>query len=195
MVFLGSSRNDWLSWPLAFGLAIICLPTMVALALVVFFSDGRPIFFVSERVGAGNVNFKLYKFRTMKEGTPLLSTAEMPKAHDYYILFGRTLRKYSLDELPLLWNVLKGDMTLVGPRPCLPTESELIELRNQARISVMKPGISGLAQISGGDSLSVDEKVAIEDFYLKNKSVCLDLKIILLTIVFVLGVNVRAWVR
>lgn len=194
-MFSDSSKNGWFSRLLVLALTLMCLPVGLIIGLLVFFSDGLPVFFVSERIGTGNIPFKIYKFRTMKVGAPLLSTADMPRNHGYYIFFGRTLRRYSLDELPQLWNVLIGDMALVGPRPCLPTEAKLIAMRNQAQISLMKPGISGLAQISGGDSLSLDEKVALEKFYARNKSLCLDIKIILLTMMLVLGVNVRAWVK
>jgi len=126
------------------------------------------------------------KFRTMHTDTPAVATHLLKDPEGYLTPVGSFLRKFSLDELPQLWSIIKGDMTFVGPRPALYNQDDLIELRTRKNIHRLTPGITGWAQVNGRDELPIPVKVEFDDYYLKNKSFLLDLKILWLTIVKVL---------
>ena len=144
--------------------------------------DGLPIFFKQKRVGLNNVHFWIYKFRTMKKDAPDIATHLVKDGTSLYTSIGPFLRKFSLDELPQLMNILKGDMTFIGPRPALYNQDDLIDLRSKAGVHHLKPGVTGWAQVNGRDELSIPDKVKMDEYYLKNKSLWLDIKILFLTL-------------
>ena len=148
--------------------------------------DGGAIFFTQKRIGVNISFFKMYKFRSMKKGTPNVATHLLNNPEQYLLKTGKFLRKTSLDELPNLINIIKGDMVFVGPRPALYNQNDLMVLREKSGIEKLKPGITGWAQINGRDEISLEEKVKFEEEYLKKKSPFLDTQIIIKTFVKVL---------
>jgi O-antigen biosynthesis protein WbqP len=151
------------------------------LALLIFFEDGFPVFFKQKRVGVNYSFFNIYKFRTMKKSTPNVATHLLENPSQYILKVGSFLRKLSLDELPNLINILKGDMVFVGPRPALYNQDDLMALRVTAGVEKLKPGLTGWAQINGRDEISLEEKVALEKEYLEKKCFSLDVKIFFMT--------------
>ena len=165
-----------------FALIVLSLPMLVAAALVKLTSPG-PVLYWSDRVGRNNTIFKMPKFRTMRIGTPAVATHLLGDPDRWLTRIGNFLRKSSLDELPQLFSILIGDMSIVGPRPALFNQDDLIGLRTQKGVHVLTPGLTGWAQINGRDELPIPVKVRFDEFYLKNRSFLLDLKIIFLTLV------------
>jgi O-antigen biosynthesis protein WbqP len=155
----------------------MALPIAVVAILVKFTSPGPAIYW-SDRVGKDNKNFLMPKFRTMFKDSPELATHLLRNAENYLTPFGSFLRRTSLDELPQLWSVFKGDMSFVGPRPALFNQDDLIQLRTEKEISRLTPGITGWAQINGRDDISIPVKVSYDEYYLKNQSFFFDLKIL-----------------
>lgn len=160
---------------------VLSSPLWLFAAIMIKISSEGPIFFVSQRCGKNGVLFNFLKFRTMNVGAPLLASHDI-NATQYLTRIGKFLRKTSLDEIPQLWNVLCGDMSLVGPRPVIPVEQDLIQKRQEHGVDKVLPGITGWAQINGRDHVTVAEKVALDAEYIRKKSLCFDFKIILLTI-------------
>ena len=158
-------------------------------ALIIIIDDGRPIFYIQNRPGQNNRIFKFYKFRTMRKETPEVATHLLGNPDLYLLKFGKMIRKLSLDELPNLINVIRGEMVFIGPRPALYNQADLIKLRTAAGIHKLLPGITGWAQVNGRDELSILDKVSFEKYYLENKSMLLNLKIIVLTILKVFGMK------
>jgi O-antigen biosynthesis protein WbqP len=156
-------------------------------AICIFIEDGMPIFFKQKRVGLNYSFFNIYKFRSMKKNTPNVATHLLENPGQYLLKIGGLLRKSSLDELPNLINIIKGEMVFVGPRPALYNQDDLMTLRVVAGVDKLKPGITGWAQINGRDEISIEEKVALEKEYLESKSFWFDIKILFLTIASVLG--------
>ena len=172
---------------IAFVLLLVLQPLFLIVSILIIITDGFPILYVQKNYGKDHTEFNLYKFRTMKKNTPQIPTEEMDNAKKHLITFGATLRKYSIDELPQLMNVLKGDINFIGPRPCMTKNEEIIkELREKNGVHKIKPGITGLAQVEGRDSNSYKMKVKLDYTYLKNKSLLMDLKILFKTIFVVL---------
>lgn len=167
---------------LAFFLIFIVAPLIMLATLIVLFSDGFPVLYWSKRVGKNETLFLMPKMRSMKKGTPQLATHLLTNGRNYLIKGGEFLRKSSLDELPQLWSILIGDMSFVGPRPALFNQDDLIALRKKYGIEKLKPGLTGWAQINGRDDISIERKVELEKYYIKNKSMILDLIIIFKTI-------------
>tara|TARA_Y100001970_G_C14225789_1_gene855582 strand:- start:2344 stop:2889 length:546 start_codon:yes stop_codon:yes gene_type:complete len=165
---------------------VVLIPFFLIISITIIINDGFPILFKQKRIGINNKEFWIYKFRTMKKNTPDIPTHLFKDSKYYYIKSGLFLRKYSLDELPQLLNIIKGDINFIGPRPALFNQEDLIKIRTIKGIHKIMPGISGWAQINGRDNLSITEKVEMDYFYLNNRSVTLDLKIIILTIYKVL---------
>jgi O-antigen biosynthesis protein WbqP len=164
---------------------IFGLPMLVIALLIKLISPG-PVLYWSDRVGMNNKIFKMVKFRTMKLDAPAVAT-HLLKAPDMFLTkIGGFLRKTSLDELPQLFNILKGDMSFVGPRPALFNQHDLIELRSRKNIHKIIPGVTGWAQINGRDELPIPIKVEFDEYYLKNQSFFLDFKILFLTVLKVL---------
>lgn len=159
----------------------VLIPVAALVAIMVRLTSPGPALFWSERVGQGNRTFMMPKFRTMRIGTPQKATHLLEGAENYHTPIGPFLRMTSLDEIPQLWSVLKGDMTLIGPRPALFNQDDLIALRTEAGVHRLKPGISGLAQINGRDSISIEEKVALDSEYARIAGLWTDLKILALT--------------
>jgi O-antigen biosynthesis protein WbqP len=166
---------------------IILSPIFLAVALAIFIEDGLPIFFKQKRVGINYSFFSIYKFRSMKKNTPNVATHLLESPELYLLRIGGILRKLSLDELPNLINIIKGEMAFVGPRPALYNQDDLMALRVEAGVDKLKPGITGWAQINGRDEISIEAKVALEKEYLKRKSVWFDLVIVVRTFTSVLG--------
>lgn len=166
----------------AFILLILFLPIFLIISLAILIEDGFPVFFTQKRVGIKYSFFKIYKFRSMKKDTPNVATHLLEDPEKYLLKIGRTIRKMSLDELPNLINIIKGEMVFVGPRPALYNQEDLMDLRVSVGVDKLKPGITGWAQINGRDEISLNEKVKLELVYFNNKSFLFDLKIIILTV-------------
>ncbi len=165
---------------------IFALPLVVVVATLVALTSRGPVLYWSDRVGQDNTLFKMPKFRSMKKDTPAVATHLLPDPTSFLTPIGGFLRKSSLDELPQLWNILKGDMSFVGPRPALFNQYDLIELRTKAGVHVLLPGLTGWAQINGRDELPIPQKVALDLEYLNKRSFWFDIKIIFQTGVKVL---------
>jgi O-antigen biosynthesis protein WbqP len=163
-----------------FLLCILGVP-MLIIALLIKLNSKGPVLYWSNRVGTNNVIFRMPKFRTMKQGTPTVATHLLINPEQYLISVGRMLRKFSLDELPQLYSVIRGDLSFVGPRPALYNQDDLILLRTQKGIDKLIPGITGWAQINGRDGIPIPIKVDYDTYYLKNRSFRFDLKILLKT--------------
>lgn len=164
---------------IAFGLAILLLPLFILVALIIIIEDGFPVFFKQKRVGQNYSFFQIYKFRSMKKNTPNVATHLLENPKQYLLKSGQIVRKLSIDELPNLINIIKGEMLFVGPRPALYNQDDLMNLRVQFGVDKLKPGITGWAQINGRDEISIEEKVDLEKEYLNRKSVWFDFKIII----------------
>jgi O-antigen biosynthesis protein WbqP len=160
---------------------VLVFPVLIITVLIKGTSKG-PVLHWSDRIGVNNIIFKMPKFRTMSLDTPPVATHLLENPKKYLTPIGPFLRKLSLDELPQLWSVFKGDMSFVGPRPALFNQYDLIELRTQKGVHTLIPGITGWAQVNGRDDLPIPIKVEYDEYYLKNKSLWLDLKILFMTI-------------
>jgi len=165
---------------------IIIAPSLIIALLVKITSKG-PILFWSKRIGVNNEIFLMPKFRTMKQGTPDVATHLLKDPDQFITLIGPFLRRNSLDEIPQLYSVLLGDMSLVGPRPALFNQEELIDLRNRKDIHKLKPGLTGWAQVNGRDEITIHEKVRLEEEYLDKMSWKMDMYILWLTFIKVLN--------
>lgn len=160
---------------------IILSPIFLAAALIIYIEDGSPVLFKQKRVGENYTFFYIYKFRSMKKNTPNLATHLLTNPEQYLLNIGGILRKLSLDELPNLINIIKGEMVFVGPRPALYNQDDLMTLRVATGVDKLKPGITGWAQVNGRDEISIEHKVQLEQEYLNKKSFTFDLKILVKT--------------
>jgi O-antigen biosynthesis protein WbqP len=167
-------------------LLIILSPIFIIVGLLIFLQDGFPVFFKQKRVGVNYSFFYIFKFRTMKKDTPNVATHLLTNPEQYLLKIGALLRKLSLDELPNLINIIKGEMVFVGPRPALYNQDDLMALRLAAGVDKLIPGITGWAQVNGRDELSLEQKVALEKEYLAKKSLYIDLQILIKTFTNVL---------
>lgn len=167
--------------------SLFLAPFALGVWLAIKWEDGGPSLYWSKRIGQFNEPFLMPKFRSMKLNTPQVATHLLTDAQSRVTVVGKWIRKTSLDEIPQLWSVLKGEMSFVGPRPALFNQDDLIALRTEKNIHQLKPGITGWAQVNGRDELSIADKVSLDEFYLKNKSLKLDLKILWLTFFKVLS--------
>jgi O-antigen biosynthesis protein WbqP len=167
---------------LSLALLILLSVPLLIIGIAVKLTSKGPVFYISDRVGKKNILFKMYKFRTMKIDTPPVATHLMTDPENYLTSIGNLLRKTSLDELPQLLNILKGDMSFVGPRPALFNQYDLIELRTRKGVHELVPGLTGWAQINGRDELPISAKVEFDDYYKSNQSFVFDLQILLLTL-------------
>ncbi len=168
---------------------LLLSPLVLTTYLLVKLTSTGPALYWSQRVGQNNQLFSMPKFRSMRVGTPQIATHLMNQQsnpNSFLTPIGSFIRKTSLDELPQLWSVLKGDMSLVGPRPALFNQDDLVSLRTEQGVHTLKPGITGWAQINGRDEIPIPQKVALDAYYLSNQSIWLDLMIILLTAIKVL---------
>jgi O-antigen biosynthesis protein WbqP len=169
-----------------FSLSLILIISFSPLILLITFlikvSSKGPVIHWSKRVGRGNNLFLMPKFRTMLVDTPNVATHLLENPQDFITPIGRLLRKSSLDELPQLYSILKGEMSFVGPRPALFNQDDLISKRNKKGIDSIRPGVTGWAQINGRDNITIGRKVELDQYYLQNQSFLLDLRIIFCTL-------------
>lgn len=167
-------------------LLVLLSPIFLFIALLIFFEDGSPVFFKQKRIGINYSFFQIYKFRSMKKNTPNVATHLLENPSQYLLKSGVLIRKLSLDELPNLINIAKGEIAFIGPRPALYNQDDLMELRVKAGVDKLKPGLTGWAQVNGRDEMSLETKVAFEREYLERKSFWFDMKIVVLTFTEVL---------
>jgi O-antigen biosynthesis protein WbqP len=167
--------------------ALPLLPLAALIALAVKLTSPGPALYWSNRIGWGSRVFRMPKFRTMRLGTPAVATHLMQDPTKALTPIGGFLRRTSLDEIPQLWSVAIGDMSLVGPRPALFNQDDLIDLRREAGVDMLRPGITGWAQINGRDELPIPAKVAFDREYLDRQSVLFDLRILIRTAAKLLG--------
>ena len=165
---------------------IILSPIFIIVSILIKLESNGPIIFKQLRAGKDSKPFYIYKFRSMKTETPNMATNDFTDSHIYITKIGRIIRKTSIDEIPQIFNILKGDMSIVGPRPVILDETDLIELRQSYNIDKILPGITGWAQINGRDNIGNEEKVKYDYEYSVNKSFRMDLYIILMTALKVL---------
>jgi len=166
----------------ALGLILTLAPLFLLVVLAVRLTSTGPALFSTRRVGKNSRLFTMYKFRTMRINTPQVATHLLKEPDQFLTPIGKLLRRTSLDELPQLINVLNGEMSLVGPRPALFNQDDLIALRSARGVDALTPGITGWAQVNGRDELPILEKVKLDEWYLKNGSLWLDLKILGMTV-------------
>ena len=164
------------------GCLVFAIPLFMV-GLAVKLTSPGPVVYWSQRVGRGNRLFWMPKFRTMRVNAPQLATHLLQNSDSWMTPIGRFLRTTSLDELPQLWSILRGDMSLVGPRPALFNQADLITLRTEKGVSKLVPGLTGWAQVNGRDELTIPEKVELDAHYLQHRSFALDVKILVLTAV------------
>lgn len=162
-------------------LILLCVP-LVGIALLVRLTSRGSALYWSDRVGRNNVIYRMPKFRSMRVDTPAVATHLLSNPENFLTPIGSFLRKSSLDELPQLWSIVKGDMSFVGPRPALFNQEDLIELRSRNGVDALLPGLTGWAQVNGRDELPIPKKVALDIYYLHNQSFFLDIRIIFMTV-------------
>jgi O-antigen biosynthesis protein WbqP len=171
---------------LGFVAALVLLVPVLLVAVAVRLTSKGPALYWSDRVGRNNLIFKMPKFRSMQVGTPAVATHLLGNPAAHLTPIGSFLRKSSLDELPQLWSILKGDMSFVGPRPALFNQQDLIELRTAQGVHELVPGLTGWAQVNGRDELPIPNKVQLDVAYLQRQSLWFDVRILWLTFVKVL---------
>lgn len=167
-------------------LLIVLSPLFLIVSLIIIIDDGVPVIFSQPRVGKGNELFNIYKFRTMKNGTRNVASGNLEESGDCITKSGRFLRRTSIDEFPQLVNILTGKMSFVGPRPLIPEEKEIRELREKYNVYSVRPGMTGLAQINGRDNLTDEEKAEFDRQYVEKHTIMLDIEIMFKTVFAVL---------
>ncbi|MDR3541196.1 MAG: sugar transferase [Desulfosporosinus sp.] len=167
-------------------LLIFLSPLLLIIILGIKIDSRGPVFFTQMRIGKNNKVFVLYKFRTMRTEAPNVATHLLVDPQSYITPFGKFLRKSSIDELPQFINILKGDMTFIGPRPALYNQFDLIDLRTRCGVHTLRPGVTGWAQVNGRDYLDINEKVDYDFYYLEHRKLIFDLKILYMTVFKVL---------
>lgn len=173
---------------LLFALILIILfsPLFLIITILIKLDSPGPVFFRQNRIGRLNKKFIIYKFRTMRIDAPKdIPTHLFDNPHEYITRVGKFLRKTSLDELPQLINILKGEMSFIGPRPALYNQYDLIKLRTEKGIHILTPGITGWAQVNGRDEITIEEKVSLDEYYYTNRSLSVEIKILLKTLISV----------
>ncbi|MBQ6421088.1 MAG: sugar transferase [Clostridia bacterium] len=185
--------DAYLTWKhrldIVFAFLALCAlaPFMLLLVLLIRLDSRGPAIFTQMRVGQNEKLFPCYKFRTMLKDSPHhLASADFSEAQNYITRVGKLLRKTSLDELPQLINILRGEMSFIGPRPLIPEETQVHELRRKYGVYALRPGISGYAQVNGRDFVSDEEKARLDDYYLNHLSLRLDVKVLVDTVVNVI---------
>ena len=172
---------------LIFGIIILIIffIPILLISLLIKLDTNGPIIYYSDRVGKDNKIFKMPKFRTMAINSPQIASDKLIDPDKYVTKIGKFLRKFSLDEIPQIFNVISGSMSIVGPRPALYNQKTLIEKRTKLGIEKLKPGITGLAQVNGRDKISLEDKISYDFEYLKKNGLFYDIKIIFQTVVVV----------
>jgi O-antigen biosynthesis protein WbqP len=171
---------------LALGASAMLLPCVICVGVCVRATSPGPAIYWSDRVGQRNRIFKMPKFRTMRVDTPAVATHLLADPEKALTPIGSFLRRSSLDELPQLWSILKGDMSFVGPRPALFNQYDLVALRTQCGVDALVPGLTGWAQVNGRDALSIPDKVQFDLQYLQKRSFTMDMKILYMTFIKVM---------
>jgi O-antigen biosynthesis protein WbqP len=169
-----------------FILIIFFSPIFIFVAIVIIIEDGFPFFFKQKRVGINYTFFNIYKFRSMKKNTPNVATHLLTNPDQYLLRIGKFIRKTSLDEIPNLINIIKGEMVFVGPRPALYNQEDLMILRVATGVDKLKPGLTGWAQINGRDDISIEKKVQLEEEYMNKRTTLFDIEIMIKTFTNVL---------
>lgn len=159
---------------------------LVIIAILVKLTSKGPVFFKQERFGLNSKPFTLYKFRSMTNGAPIKANSEFDDITSYVTPFGMFIRKASIDELPQLWNIIKGDMSFIGPRPLAITDEEVLVLRKKNGADQVRPGISGLAQVNGRNNITDGEKADFDAKYARNLSIHLDILLVVETVISVI---------
>lgn len=171
---------------------IVLLPVMGIVCAVIYLDDGSPVVFKQERVGKNGKHFKVKKFRTMKNGTLNVAKKDLADSHRHILRCGRFIRQASIDEIPQLFNILEGTMSFVGPRPLIPQEVHMHSMRNAYGVYKICPGMTGLAQVSGRDTITDERKAELDKEYVDNMCLLTDIKILIMTVKAVLkGENVH----
>ena len=165
---------------------LLLIPLFLFIGIAILIEDGFPIFFIQKRIGVNYTFFRIWKFRSMKKNTPNVATHLLADPDQYLLKIGKFIRKTSLDELPNLINIIKGEMVFVGPRPALYNQDDLMALRVANGVDKLKPGITGWAQINGRDDLSIEKKVRLEQEYMNKRSTLFNIEIIIKTFTNVL---------
>lgn len=165
---------------------IVLSPLFLVISVIILVSDGAPVLFRQKRVGRNNELFTIYKFRTMKNGTENVASAELENAEDKITRIGKLLRSTSIDELPQLINILNGTMSLVGPRPLIPEEDDIRKLREEYNVYSVRPGITGWAQVNGRDIITRENKALLDKEYVEKQSLGFDIKILFMTVLKVI---------
>ena len=167
---------------------ILISPVMAIISVIIIFDNGFPIIYIQKNYGKNHNFFYLYKFRTMQRNAPEIPTEKLYQPQRYLLRSGKFLRKYSLDELPQLINIIEGKMRFIGPRPCMVNNEEIVkELREKYGVDKLTPGITGWAQVNGRDLNSFRKKVELDHYYMLNESFLLNIKILIKTILVVLS--------
>ena len=162
---------------------VILSPVFLIIALLIKLESKGPVFFKQERIGKDNINFMIYKFRSMRTDTPDVPTHLLDDPEIFITKVGKFLRKTSLDELPQFINIIKGEMLFVGPRPALYNQYDLRDLRTEKGVQTLIPGVTGWAQVNGRDELEIPDKVEFDRQYLQYRSVFFDIKIFVMTVI------------
>lgn len=162
---------------------IILSPVFLIIALLIKLESKGPVFFKQERIGKDNMNFMIYKFRSMRTDAPDVPTHLLDDPEIFITKVGKFLRKTSLDELPQFINIIKGEMLFVGPRPALYNQYDLRDLRTEKGVQTLLPGVTGWAQVNGRDELEIPDKVEFDRQYLQYRSVLFDIKIFVMTVI------------
>jgi O-antigen biosynthesis protein WbqP len=181
VIFQPKYSSKFLDFPISLLVIVALAPVMLLIGVAVCLTSKGPVFYWSDRVGRSNVLFKMPKFRSMLVGTKAVATHLLDNPDAYLSPIGGFLRRYSLDELPQLFSVLKGNMSFVGPRPALFNQDDLIALRTEKGVDKLLPGITGWAQVNGRDELSIPDKVELDVEYLNRQSFWFDMKILWMT--------------
>lgn len=171
---------------LSFVGAVVLLPVFAIVGLIIYIDDPGPVIFKQKRIGKGKKIFMLHKFRSMKLKTPDIPTHLLSNPEQYITKIGKAIRKFSIDELPQIYDILIGNMAIIGPRPALWNQEDLIAERDKYGANDIKPGLTGLAQISGRDELPIEEKARLDGVYAQNITFAEDLKLFFGTITSVL---------
>ena len=178
----GDCMKRFLDIIFALILLSILSPLLLIISIVIKVDSKGPVLFRQRRIGRNNIEFVLYKFRTMQTEAPNVATHLLKDSQSYITSFGKFLRKSSLDELPQFINIIKGDMTFIGPRPALYNQYDLIDLRTRCGVHMLRPGVTGWAQVNGRDCLEISEKVDFDYYYLEHRSLNFDIKILFYTV-------------
>ena len=168
---------------IAIVMLIILSPLFLIVSILIKLESKGPVFFKQERIGKDNINFMIYKFRSMRTDTPDVATHLLDNPEVFITKVGKFLRKTSLDELPQLINIIKGEMLFVGPRPALYNQYDLRDLRTEKGVHVLYPGVTGWAQVNGRDELEIPDKVEFDRQYVERRSIFMDIKIVFMTVV------------